>query len=160
MVFDNTQKQVAALCRVLIAVLLAVSGLYAHGLGVGVEVTEDLVILSCRYADGTFPDAEALVYSPEQPDKTFQIGRTDSAGIFSFVPNANGKWHVVIDDGMGHRKAVDVSVDGSSFAIPESSSPTILRLAFGAFFLAASGFLIGRISRKQKAPRASTVEGA
>jgi len=157
--FENPRRRIAVVSRALLVLLLAASGIYAHGLGVGVDVTEDSVTLRCRYADGTFPDAEALIYSPEQPNKTFLIGRTDSQGVCSFVPNATGAWHVVVDDGMGHRKVLDVNVDGSAFAISDTSSPILPRLVFGALLLAALGFLVGRVFKKQRKPRESTAEG-
>ncbi len=158
--FENASLRIAGAGRLLLVFVLSVSGLCAHGLGVGVEVTDGLVVIQSRYADGTFADAEVMVYSPQQPNKTFQIGRTDAEGKYSFVPDARGKWHLVVDDGMGHRKGVDVSVDGTSFAVSDSSAPTLLRLAFGAILLSALGFFVARLSRKQKAPSESTVEGA
>ncbi len=131
----------------------------AHSLGIGVEIAEQTVIVRCRYADGAFPDADAWVYSPDEPDRPFQSGRTDRGGVFSFVPNANGTWRVIVDDGMGHHKEIEVTVDGSAPIAPEPFSPPLLRLAAAAVGLAALGFYLGRISQRQTGRGRSPVEG-
>lgn len=131
----------------------------AHSLGVGVEIAEQTVIVRCRYADGVFPDADAWVYSPDEPDSPFQSGRTDRDGVFSFVPNAAGAWRVIVDDGMGHHKEIEVTVDDSMPITPEPFFPPPLRLAAVAVGLAVLGFYLGRVSQKQTGQRRSPVEG-
>ncbi len=166
MVFGNDMKRAvqvpwSALSKLFYGVLsglLFAAAAPAHSLGVGVEIAEQTVIVRCRYADGAFPDADAWVYSPDEPDRPFQSGRTDRGGVFSFVPNATGAWRVVVDDGMGHRKEVEVTVDDSAPIAAEPFSPPLLRLA-AAVGLAAIGFYLGRISQKQTGRRRSSVEG-
>ncbi len=132
----------------------------AHSLGAGVEIAGQTVIVRSRYADGAFPDADAWVYSPDEPERVFQSGRTDRNGVFSFVPNAAGAWRVVVDDGMGHRKEIEVTVDDGAPIASEPFSPPQLRLAAAALGLAAIGFYLGRVSQKQTGRGRPPVEGA
>ncbi len=56
-----------------------------------------------RYQDGSpMSHAEARVRAPGESEFTFQIGATDRAGRFLFLPDAPGAWTVEIDDGLGH----------------------------------------------------------
>lgn len=168
MVFGNNVKRTIPVawtafatffCCLLAGLLLPLAA-QAHSLGVGVEIAGQTVVLRCRYADGYFPDAEVLVYSPDEPDRAFQTGRTDRDGVFSFVPNTNGAWSVVVDDGMGHSKAVEVAVGGSVPVAREPLFPPLLRLAAAAVCLAALGFYLGRVSQKRTSQGESSVEGS
>ena len=81
-----------------------------HGLEAKVDTSTRAVVIGCVYSNGDRADAEVLVYSPDEPGRIFQRLRTDLRGNASFVPDADGVWRVVADDGMGHRKELAVTV--------------------------------------------------
>jgi nickel transport protein len=56
--------------------------------------------------------AAVLVFSPQDSKTEYQNGRSDAAGVFSFVPDKPGKWKFVIDDEMGHRKEKTIEITG------------------------------------------------
>ena len=97
------------LAAIISAVLLSVSTALAHGVahrvfpgGTGIEAT---------YDDGSpmaFCDVEVL--PPDSRPTAFQTGTTDPHGRFAFVPDTNGTWTVIVDDGMGHRTSAKVVV--------------------------------------------------
>lgn len=98
----------------------------------------------CEYTNGDPVDAEVLVYSPSEPARIFQRLRTDLRGRASFVPDSAGLWRVVVDDGLGHREEVELSIDeegiatapGDAGAGPLPARATaILALALGAWWL-------------------------
>ena len=164
MIFTNHVKRaVRAPRRALVKLsccLFFAPMLAAHGLGVGVEIADQTVIVRSRYADGAVPDADVRVYAPGEPDdRPFQSGRTDRGGVFSFVPNAAGAWRVFVDDGMGHYNEVEVTVGAAAPLDSEPFSPPLLRLAAAAVALAAGGFYLGRISQKQNSRKGSPLEG-
>ncbi len=163
MIFTNHVKRAAQAPRSalvkLSCCLFFAPMLAAHGLGVGVEIADQTVIVRSRYADGAVPDADVRVYAPGEPDdRPFQSGRTDRGGVFSFVPNAAGAWRVFVDDGMGHYNEVEVTVGAVAPLDSEPFSPPLLRLA-AAVALAAIGFYLGRISQKQNSRKGSPLEG-
>lgn len=96
--------------------LLALQGWTAdtvlgHGIGYAQVLDAHPVVLEFQYAAGD-PAAYAAikVYAPDDqatpsdtPKAEYQNGRTDASGRFSFVPDAPGKWTVVMTDGQGHR---------------------------------------------------------
>jgi nickel transport protein len=48
-----------------------------------------------------------------------QTGRTDAKGRFAFIPDRNGPWTVVADDGMGHVSTATVPVEGGQTAMAQ-----------------------------------------
>lgn len=99
-----------------------------------VEPSSRAVVVRCQYSSGEPADAEVLVYSPAEPARIYQRLRTDLRGRASFVPDMEGQWRVVLDDGLGHRAEVDVSVDAAGGAAGGSAGTgfTIRDLAVAA----------------------------
>jgi nickel transport protein len=94
------------------------------------------------------------VFSPARPSAEFQNAKADARGFFSFVPDSSGSWRVVIDDEMGHRAELTVSVPDpfSSAAASSSSTPRWERAVTGlALLAAATGFLYGYRARRKPA---------
>ncbi|MGM0453934.1 MAG: hypothetical protein ACQERN_12280 [Thermodesulfobacteriota bacterium] len=82
----------------------------AHG--TDYRVTEDSRVVAAEffYSDQSpMRYAEVLIFSPENDEVEFQNGRTDRNGRFAFCPKKPGKWHVKVNDGMGH--AVDAVIE-------------------------------------------------
>ena len=90
------------------AVLLP-APVYAHGV-MGKTGTGGIVV-SAMYDTGEAMDyAKVTILAPDANLK-FQSGRTDRNGRFCFFPDVSGNWKVVVDDEMGHRLEVNVTVD-------------------------------------------------
>ncbi len=128
--------------------LLASAAAHAHELAVAVQLSAPAAILRATYANSDpAPFAKIQVFTPAKQE--FQAGNTDRRGYFSFVPESPGEWHVIVDDEMGHRKDVAVSVPdpftGRS-GPPESASAgnRLERALLGiALLLGVTGFWYG-----------------
>jgi len=84
---------------------------YAHGVEGEVRSFKGGVVVTATYdTDEPMSYAEVEIYAPNSKLK-FQSGRTDRNGCFSFVPDVPGKWQVFVDDGIGHRLTMDISID-------------------------------------------------
>lgn len=59
--------------------------------------------------------SEVKITAPDT-GTVFQSGQTDRNGRFMFFPDGHGTWEVVIQDGMGHRLPLDVTVAEESGA--------------------------------------------
>jgi nickel transport protein len=106
----------------LAAALLAAAPAAAHEV---VHVVERgrAVALRASYADGEpLAYCEAEVFSPADPRRPWQKGRTDRAGWVAFVPDVPGAWRVRVVDTTGHGLTADVQVDPAA-AAPASAAP-------------------------------------
>lgn len=103
--------------------LVPVSSL-AHGLVAEVQSSVHAVVVSCAYSGGGPAEAEVLVYSPREPGSLYQRQHTDLRGLASFVPDVPGVWRVVVDDGLGHRADLQVSIqEGQAVALTGNGFP-------------------------------------
>ncbi|OPX35502.1 MAG: hypothetical protein B1H11_09055 [Desulfobacteraceae bacterium 4484_190.1] len=82
---------------------------YAHG--VKGKVDTGGVVVSAEYDDGEPMSYARVKISAPAAKLNFQSGRTDRNGRFCFFPDMPGEWKVVVDDEMGHRLEVPVTVD-------------------------------------------------
>jgi nickel transport protein len=62
------------------------------------------------------------VYSPADPQKPWQEGRTDLAGWLAFVPSVPGAWRVRVIEATGHGLDVEVEVAPPPAALPASAA--------------------------------------
>ncbi|MBN2231651.1 MAG: hypothetical protein JW781_02365 [Deltaproteobacteria bacterium] len=90
----------------LLGLALSAAPCRAHG----VEGYIENITGACVYAG--YDDGEPMAYAavevrPEGAKLAFQTGRTDRNGCFMFRPDGPGRWQVVVNDGMGHRLALD-----------------------------------------------------
>lgn len=131
--------------------LCAPALMQAHGLAVEWEPAAGAVVLTCRYTSGDPADAEVLVYSPEDAEGIYQRLRTDVRGVAAFVPDAPGQWLVVVDDGLGHREAVDVPVGEAGPAPPETDGDRPLTYRLVAAAALALG-LLAWFARRRSQP--------
>lgn len=90
----------------------------AHGVdGAADQVTG--YCITAQYSDGEpMSWSEVRITAPDA-DIEFQNGRTDRNGRFMFLPDVQGAWNVVVQDGMGHRLALDVAVADEGASVPE-----------------------------------------
>jgi nickel transport protein len=80
------------------------------------------------------------VYSPADPGKPWQIGRTDRTGWLAFVPEVTGRWRVRVIEASGH--GLDIGVEVAPQASPPGAiapagppSPAPAAPAAGAAFI-------------------------
>ena len=82
------------------------------GHGVHYEKFEGGIGIKVNYNDGTpMSYSEVKVYSPEDKETEFQQGFTDKNGRFVFFPDVKGKWKIIVNDGIGHGIATDISIE-------------------------------------------------
>jgi len=101
------------------ALLLGTAEAQAHALSHKVYSEGAAVVLSMSYTDGSLPRFSSIrVFSPSDPKQPFQIGRSDDAGRFVFLPTRPGAWRVEFeDDGEdGHKAEFAVEVGDVSAA--------------------------------------------
>lgn len=87
----------------------------------GVDGNSELVTGYCvtaQYSDGEPMSWSEVRISAPDSDIEFQNGRTDRNGRFMFLPDGEGVWEVVVQDGMGHRLALELVVGGDGDAVP------------------------------------------
>jgi len=93
-----------------ISFFLVNATLFPHGVnykkingGIGIEVL---------YDNGKpISEAETKIYSPREKNNTFQEGYTDKNGRFLFYPDEQGKWKIIISDGMGHGVSTFIEIN-------------------------------------------------
>jgi nickel transport protein len=68
---------------------------------IGVEKNQALVVRA-QYAGGEpMSYAKVRIINPE--GRTHQVGNADARGRFAWLPDKDGRWRAVVEDGMGHR---------------------------------------------------------
>ena len=93
----------------LIMAFMLPSLLHAHG--VTSKIDTGGIVVSAMYDTGEAMDYARVTISAPGANLKFQSGRTDRNGRFCFFPDVSGDWKVVVDDEMGHRLEVNVTVD-------------------------------------------------
>ena len=83
--------------------------LHAHG--VRGKVDRGGFVVTAEYDSGEPMSYAGVKISAPAAKLTFQSGRTDRNGRFCFFPDTPGEWKVVVDDEMGHRLEVPVTVN-------------------------------------------------
>lgn len=89
--------------------MLAAPSCRAHGVDGAVELTEGYCV-TAQYDDGEPMCYAAVEIKAPDADFVFQKGRTDRNGRFMLQPDTPGRWQAIVQDGMGHRLALDVVV--------------------------------------------------
>ena len=84
------------------------SSLYAHG--VRGKTGKGGIVISAEYTTGEPMSYAKVVITAPDKKIPFQIGRTDRNGRFCFYPDMPGKWKVVVEDGIGHRLEMNLSI--------------------------------------------------
>jgi nickel transport protein len=88
---------------------------HAHGVGYRILAVRT-VPLEFYYSTGeTMAYLEAMVFSPADPKNSFQSGRTDEFGRYSFIPDIEGKWRVAVNDPEGHRAEASIEIGDDFF---------------------------------------------
>jgi nickel transport protein len=93
-----------------------------HAHGVKGKVASGGIVVSAEYDTGEPMSYAGAKISAPGAKLIFQSGRTDRNGRFCFFPDMPGDWKVVVDDEMGHRLEVPVSVnEAMKFKIDEQT---------------------------------------
>ena len=95
----------------------------AHGVEGYVEMAAGASV-KANYDDGEPMAYAAVEVMPAGAKLAFQTGRTDRNGYFIFRPDGPGLWQVVINDGMGHRLALEYEVAADPDAAPVAAEST------------------------------------
>jgi nickel transport protein len=111
----NLMPSIRALIRSLGLVILTAATCWSHGVDGYIEEISGCCV-TARYDDGEPMSYAKVEISAPDSEIGFQSGRTDRNGRFMFLPEVQGKWNVVVTDGMGHRLALPLEFDpaGSS----------------------------------------------
>ena len=64
----------------------------------------------CAYEAGLPASAEVMLVSPADPTRYREILQTDAEGTARFLPDVQGLWRLVADDGLGHRAELEFEV--------------------------------------------------
>ena len=106
---------------------------WCHGVKGRITQTKGYLV-TAEYDDGEPMSYSELEIKSSYSDLPFQTGRTDRNGCIMFKPDRPGKWQVVVNDGMGHRMALDLEVEQEENdsqnveVLPQSASGTSNRM--------------------------------
>ena len=153
--------------------LLLVSGkVFSHGVELKTEEKPPFMVVQAAYSGHhEISGMKIMIYSPAS-EELFQEGKTDIHGKFSFTPDRMGTWKIIADDGMGHKKTMEISLSERFFSPEEETVrevilaepthaeviqeftfagiPSIYRIIFGlAIILGLTGILFGIMSKKK-----------
>jgi hypothetical protein len=148
-----------------LSAIILPAAVFAHGVEIS-DVTGQAGARTLRfmYSDGEpMLFAAVKVYPPSTPEATVQESMTDRDGYFSFVPFENGSWHLAVEDGMGHKGEIVVTVAdametaaAAQRAVPSGKLPRPFAVALGLSLIlnifAFYNFVLPRIkgTRKKK----------
>jgi nickel transport protein len=106
------------------ASLLAPAAAFAHGVDI-LDLTGRTGVRTLRFVYSTGEPmlfARVKLYPPSTPEATAQETMSDREGYFSFVPLEDGPWRISVEDGMGHRGEISLTVETGA-ALPGSAVP-------------------------------------
>lgn len=97
--------------------------LLGHGIKVTLEKKPPFIVVKTTYHGGSaLANAGVTVGFVFKGEKTgFQKGNTDKNGTFCFYPDKTGAWVVTVDDGMGHKKKTEITLNQDFFNPPPPS---------------------------------------
>jgi hypothetical protein len=105
--------------------------LLGHGIKVTVEKNSPFIMVKTTYHGGSaLANAGVIVGFVFNGEKTeFQKGNTDKNGTFCFYPDKTGTWVVRVDDGLGHKKKTEITLNKDFFnpsppSLSTSASPS------------------------------------
>ncbi|SPD72903.1 conserved hypothetical protein [uncultured Desulfobacterium sp.] len=91
--------------------LFSVTCGWSHGTIGHVALSQGHMI-TAEYDDGEPMGYAAVEIKGPGSDIAFQTGHTDRNGRFMFFPDREGRWQIVVQDGMGHRVSLVSDVSG------------------------------------------------
>lgn len=116
---------------IVLVFLVSALGLLGHGIKASLEKNPPVIVVKTTYHGGSaLANAGVTVGFVFNGEKTgFQEGNTDKNGTFCFFPDKTGTWVVTVDDGMGHKKKTEITLNRDFFnpsppSLPTSTSPS------------------------------------
>ena len=94
---------------------------HGHGVDYRVERAEAVVVRFSSHHEPAIVDAGFRVFAPDGRS-LFAEGRTDSLGRAVFVPDAPGRWRLVMATADGHGAEVEVVLDETGLAAAEEQA--------------------------------------
>ena len=131
----------------------------AHALYAADTRHDGVVLVQFAYSGGEQPTyAKVEVYSPADDKVEFQNGRTDAQGRFAFMPDAPGRWRIIMADNMGHRVEHPVEVSAAQGAAAADSGHDAgpggfampLRILLGLSLIANMALAAAVLRRRKK----------
>jgi len=128
----------------------------AHALYAAETWRDGVALVQFSYSTGEMPTyAKVEVYSPADDRVEFQNGRTDARGRFAFLPDAPGRWRIVMADNMGHRVELPIMVGADMrAATPAAAGPGAfsmpLRALLGVSLLVNAALTAALLRRNRK----------
>ncbi len=107
------------------ALCMCAATLWAHGTNGSIVKSEGYCV-TAFYNDGEPMNYSEVKITGPGSDTPFQIGRTDLLGCFMFKPGNPGPWSVEVLDGMGHRLALDLTVDAKAETSDNNGSNIVM----------------------------------
>ncbi|MFH1057747.1 MAG: hypothetical protein V1797_03575 [Pseudomonadota bacterium] len=116
------------------------------------------------WARGEYSGGEPMSFVKARvlgPDgQTHQVGNTDAQGRFAWLPDRDGPWRVVLDDGQGHRGEAALEWRADVVAAPTAAAPPAeglngqplwVRAVWGvSLFFWLSGLAFWRLGRRRR----------
>jgi hypothetical protein len=115
-----------------IVVLMIPVGVMAHG--PECRIVQDGYMIEALYDDGSpMSFCDVSVFSHGSPDSAYVTGTTSEDGRFSFVADAEGKWKIEVDDGMGHLAVMEMEIgpEGMTTSQPSARKGRVLEAVTG-----------------------------
>lgn len=131
--------------------LLLALGLGAHDLHHEIGRAEAVAVHLSFAQQGDFSFQSYELYSPNNSEIPFAVGRSDALGRVLFIPDAPGRWTLKAFGEEGHGAVVAIDVDEAlhvSDSAPQSS--LVQRLALGLGVIAAIFGLLHLIAQRRK----------
>lgn len=157
---------------VIFLLLLVSVQVFSHGVELKAEEKPPFMVVRAAYSGHhEIPGMKMMIYSPDS-EKLFQEGKTDIHGKFSFTPDQTGTWKIIADDGMGHKKSMEISLSERFFSPEEEIAieaplaepptaegiqeftfagiPSLYRIIFGlAIIMGLTGIFFAIMSKKK-----------
>lgn len=136
----------------------AASQTQAHALYAAETWRDGVALVQFSYSTGETPTyARVEVYSPADDRVEFQNGRTDARGRFAFLPDAPGRWRIIMADNMGHRVELPIMVQADMrSATPAEAGPGAFSMQLRALLglsLLANAALTAALLRRRRGRR-------
>jgi len=150
---------VALFALTTLGLFLSSSNSGAHGVdGWVTESAAMLPAVNFKYSDGSPASyASVKIWSPASDSLEYQNGRTDKNGRFSFIPDIDGKWRIIMNDGVGHRAELAFDYHGSQelnqrevVQRPVAPLSRTLLAVLGCSLILNMGYAIGLLKRRYK----------
>ncbi len=145
----RTPRLIMALPLTTIVFCLAIWPTVCLAHGVHMSCLPGRAMVLQAYYDGGDPMSFVKIKLTGPDGKTYQAGNADAKGFFAFVPDRQGKWTLVANDGMGHRAELTVDAGPecqTAKQAAQSSDQGVPTWAKAAWGLSAFMFIFGVFS--------------